>query len=359
MINKKKYRNKPLYKKFNRFKKNIQNRQKLLKFKKQKWNSLLKQIRLTNKFSKPEPTKYLVNRSSGGLLESFVMPLISCASPESYLGETAQTIIAVAPVVVAPYYPFGLTVFSYVTVTMVGVAGIRAGYNLTCRCWTGVSKLNESEAQPESSPYDLSNVQFREIPAEGPVGDLAETIGEAVMTDLHGVAPSEVNEMSHIDSIASAITQDGNGNISFHLKIKFIEFVPEMLNLPALSILEHPYVTNLFSIFDVPKYQLAFLETLGTDNTHNSVLTVFCVLLPKIVAILNNYYEVLQLGESHRVSRNSQLGFLYLIMEDERLAQMMYIFRTYNNMSLEVLTNFFQTTFVEPVNPYEIPEPED
>lgn len=52
MINKKKYRNRPLYKKFGGLKKNIQNRQKLLKFKRQKWNFLLKQIRLTKKLAK-------------------------------------------------------------------------------------------------------------------------------------------------------------------------------------------------------------------------------------------------------------------------------------------------------------------
>ena len=52
MINKKKYRNRPLYKKFRGLKKNIQNRRKLLKFKKQKWNLLLKQIRLTKKLAK-------------------------------------------------------------------------------------------------------------------------------------------------------------------------------------------------------------------------------------------------------------------------------------------------------------------
>ncbi len=51
MINKKKYRNRPLYKKFRGLKKNIQNRQKLLKFKRQKWNFLLKQIRLTKKLA--------------------------------------------------------------------------------------------------------------------------------------------------------------------------------------------------------------------------------------------------------------------------------------------------------------------
>lgn len=52
MINKKKYRNKPLYKKFNSLRINIQNRQKLLKFKKKKWNFLLKRIRLTDKLAK-------------------------------------------------------------------------------------------------------------------------------------------------------------------------------------------------------------------------------------------------------------------------------------------------------------------
>lgn len=52
MINKKKYRNKPLYKKFNGLRVNIQNRQKLLKFKKKKWNFLLKRIRLTDKLAK-------------------------------------------------------------------------------------------------------------------------------------------------------------------------------------------------------------------------------------------------------------------------------------------------------------------
>lgn len=49
MIFSKKKRNKPLYKKFLYVRKNIQNRQKLLKFKKQKWQPILKRIKWDTK----------------------------------------------------------------------------------------------------------------------------------------------------------------------------------------------------------------------------------------------------------------------------------------------------------------------
>ena len=48
----KKKRNKPLYKKFISIRKNIQNRQKLLKFKMQKWQPILKQIKWDTKRAK-------------------------------------------------------------------------------------------------------------------------------------------------------------------------------------------------------------------------------------------------------------------------------------------------------------------
>jgi ribosomal protein S4 len=49
MINKKKYRNKPNYKKFCNLKLNVQNKQKLLKFKKSKWRLFLARIRRSKK----------------------------------------------------------------------------------------------------------------------------------------------------------------------------------------------------------------------------------------------------------------------------------------------------------------------
>lgn len=52
MINKKLYRNKPIYKKLVGLKKNVQNRQKILKFKGRKWQFLLSQIAKTSKISK-------------------------------------------------------------------------------------------------------------------------------------------------------------------------------------------------------------------------------------------------------------------------------------------------------------------
>ena len=48
----KKYRYKPVYKKFANLKSNIQNRQKLLKFKKNKWKNLLFKINLSSKYKK-------------------------------------------------------------------------------------------------------------------------------------------------------------------------------------------------------------------------------------------------------------------------------------------------------------------
>jgi ribosomal protein S4 len=49
MINKKKYRNKPNYKKFCSLKLNVQNKQKLLKFKNAKWQFFLSKIRMSKK----------------------------------------------------------------------------------------------------------------------------------------------------------------------------------------------------------------------------------------------------------------------------------------------------------------------
>ena len=51
MINKKKYRNKPNYKKFCSLKLNVQNKQKLLKFKNAKWQLFLSKIRMSKKVS--------------------------------------------------------------------------------------------------------------------------------------------------------------------------------------------------------------------------------------------------------------------------------------------------------------------
>jgi ribosomal protein S4 len=52
MINTKKYRNKPVYKKFALLKKNVQNRPKLLNFKKRKWQFLLSQLAKISKTRK-------------------------------------------------------------------------------------------------------------------------------------------------------------------------------------------------------------------------------------------------------------------------------------------------------------------
>ena len=49
MVSIKKYRHKPVYKKFVNLKVNVQNRQKLLKFKKQKWKNLLFKLNKTSK----------------------------------------------------------------------------------------------------------------------------------------------------------------------------------------------------------------------------------------------------------------------------------------------------------------------
>jgi small subunit ribosomal protein S4 len=52
MISKKKYRYKPVYKKFVSLRKNIQNRSKILKFKKRKWQFLISQIKRLSKTRK-------------------------------------------------------------------------------------------------------------------------------------------------------------------------------------------------------------------------------------------------------------------------------------------------------------------
>jgi ribosomal protein S4 len=66
MILKKKNRFKPLYKQFLNLGNNVQNRRKLLKFKKQKWSKLLfhlkKKMKWYNKFKPQDQTRYLVSR---------------------------------------------------------------------------------------------------------------------------------------------------------------------------------------------------------------------------------------------------------------------------------------------------------
>lgn len=66
MILKKKNRFKPLYKQFLNLGENVQNRKKLLKFKKQKWSKLLfhlkKKMKWYNKFKPQDQTQYLVSR---------------------------------------------------------------------------------------------------------------------------------------------------------------------------------------------------------------------------------------------------------------------------------------------------------
>ena len=62
----KKNRFKPLYKQFLNLGENVQNRKKLLKFKKQKWNKLIfylkKKLKWYNKFKPQDQTQYLVTR---------------------------------------------------------------------------------------------------------------------------------------------------------------------------------------------------------------------------------------------------------------------------------------------------------
>lgn len=66
MLLKKKNRFKPLYKQFLNLGENVQNRKKLLKFKKQKWNGLLfhlkKKMKWYNRYKPQDQTQYLVTR---------------------------------------------------------------------------------------------------------------------------------------------------------------------------------------------------------------------------------------------------------------------------------------------------------
>lgn len=66
MIFKKKHRLKPLYKQFLKLKENVQNRDKLLKFKKQKWKKLIfnykRRLKQYKKFKPQDQNKYLVSK---------------------------------------------------------------------------------------------------------------------------------------------------------------------------------------------------------------------------------------------------------------------------------------------------------
>ena len=66
MIFKNKNRFKPLYKQFIKLKENVQNREKLLKFKKQKWEKLIqtykKKLKQYKKFKPKDQNCYLVSK---------------------------------------------------------------------------------------------------------------------------------------------------------------------------------------------------------------------------------------------------------------------------------------------------------
>ena len=104
MIYIKKYRHKPIYKKFINLKKNIQNRQKLLKFRKRKWNNILFTLNRQSKIKKYNcyykfynQSSYNVSRFNRFFSKNFKQNLITKKSfnlSYGYLGEKYLKMLA-------------------------------------------------------------------------------------------------------------------------------------------------------------------------------------------------------------------------------------------------------------------------
>lgn len=97
MMNIKKYRYKPIYKKFVRLKKNVQNRVKLLGFKRRKWQFLLSQLSKTSKFRKNksyytfyDQNIYVISKYSNFFSKNYKQNLLTKKSFNLFYGSLRQ-----------------------------------------------------------------------------------------------------------------------------------------------------------------------------------------------------------------------------------------------------------------------------
>lgn len=93
----KKYRYKPVYKKFVTLKKNVQNRAKLLRFKKRKWQFLLSQLSKTSKFHKSnsyytfhDQNIYLISKYSNFFFKNYKQNLLTKKSFNLFYGNLSK-----------------------------------------------------------------------------------------------------------------------------------------------------------------------------------------------------------------------------------------------------------------------------
>lgn len=285
-----------------------------------------------------------------------------CTENETAFIDLVQASAAVIPVTVAPCVASNLCVTSFLSLSIVGptiVVGSIIGSRIALKCWTAVSRVDEPVDQDRIYPENLEGVSFTQISHQDPVYPLAEDIGCAIISDLHGVRESELGTITIIDSISLAITQSEVGTAIYHLKIQYLDFLPNELSFPLLTVLPIPYIANFFTTSIYP-YLLTLLETLPTDNTNrsSSVLTAFSAVWPVLGLTVKTCYTSLRLTGIDQTGRGCQLGFLYLTMQDPGMASLLYSLRTFEGMSPEDLSNFFRTVHLN-TNPYELPRPED
>lgn len=97
MTNKKKYRHKPVYKKFVMLKKNVQNKVKLFGFKKRKWQFLLTQLSKTSKYRKTnsyytffDQNIYLISKYSNFFFKNYKQNLLTKKSFNLFYGSLSK-----------------------------------------------------------------------------------------------------------------------------------------------------------------------------------------------------------------------------------------------------------------------------
>jgi len=100
MINKKKYRYKPIYKKFVPLKKNVQNRAKVLKFKKRKWQFLLSRLTKVSKIRKTncyykfyDQSVYQIPRYNNFFSKNYKQNLIVKKSFNLFYGSLSRNVL--------------------------------------------------------------------------------------------------------------------------------------------------------------------------------------------------------------------------------------------------------------------------
>lgn len=273
---------------------------------------------------------------------------LACANPEQQFREFFQAAATVAPVVVVPHMVESLPLIVFVSLTVVG-------YRITCKAWTSVCK--EADAETPVCPEHLREVEFTEIPLTEPLEDLEDEVLEQVLEDLHGIPKQGIGLISMICSLATSITQNPNGNICYHLRIRLLDVPERTWNFPLLTAVDHPYVANSFTAV-ASANDIAFFNSLETGNDFVTVLKSFLVLWPMISEAIHSHYDTLQVGDLIGTGRGCQLAFLYLIMQNEGIASLLYGLRTSEGASTEVLANILQTA-IEAENPYELPPTED